>query len=156
MPPISPHTFSSPVDRRPGVCCTGWGSGGGRGPGARTGRDRHRTGPRPPRPPAQTRSKSEGKRRGSCCGAWRRNVYNQSLCMSCHEGWWSKVLNNYGIKTWLQSFLKRTHNVVNCCQAISTMCWLIIGLFRDQENMRRQKEDEIQFKVRVLEAAWYW
>ena len=143
MPPISPHTFSSPVDRRPGVCCTGWGSGGGRSPGARTGRDRHRTGPRPPRPPGQTRSKSGGKRRGSCSGACRRNVYNQSLCMSCHEGWWSKVLNNYGIKTWLQSFFKRTHKRLLTVAKQSPQCADLLldyfGTKKTWEGRRRMK-----------------
>ena len=58
--------------RRCCVCCTGWGSCGGRGPGARTGRDRHRTGPRtPPRPLGQTRSRSAGQRRGSYSDAWK-------------------------------------------------------------------------------------
>ena len=84
--------------RRCCVCCTGSGSCGGRCPGAQTGRDHHRTDPRPPpRPLCLTRSRSAGQRRGSYSDAWKWNVDHQSLCMlaSCHERWWSKVLNNY-------------------------------------------------------------
>ena len=59
--------------RRCCVCCTGSESGAGRSPGVRTGRDRHRTGPRPPpHPPGLTHSTNAGRRRGSYSGAWKR------------------------------------------------------------------------------------
>ena len=76
----------------PGFCCRrcGWWCRCWRAwAGDRTDRDHRRTAPPPrPRPPAPTRSRSGGRRRGSCCAAWNiKIIVYQSLCMlaPCHH-----------------------------------------------------------------------
>ena len=156
MPPL-PLCSPGEACRRCCVCCTGSESGEGRSPGVRTCRDRHRTDPRPPpHPPGLTRSKSAGRRRGSYSGAWKREKCWKSKFVHAGLVSWGMMEQSFKQlrhKNLITKFLWRTHNVVNCCQAISTMCWLIIGLFQAQ---RKHKEDEIQFIDWVLEAMWYW
>lgn len=72
----------------------------------------------------------------------KRYVDNQSLCMSCHDGWWSKVLNNYGIKTWLQSFLSARIMLLTVAKQSSQCADLLLDYFgtkKTWEGRRRMK-----------------
>ncbi len=75
-----------------------------------------------------------------------RNVDNQSLCMlaSCHEGWWSKVLNNYGIKTWLQSFFGARIMLLTVAKQSPQCADLLLDYFRPKENTRRRMKFNLQ------------